>query len=158
MDPLGDVDFYIEEAKKVGMNITHVFDTHVHADHFSVARELAEATNAKLIMYKDTPAQYHFTKVDDGDKIILGNVEIQVMFTPGHTPEHICLLVTDHARGPEPWFLITGHTLMAGDVGRTELASQAEDGARALYDSLFNKLLKLPDYIEILPGAYAGSP
>lgn len=158
MDPLHDVDFYIREAKKSGLNITYVFDTHVHADHFSVARELAEVTGARLILYKDTPAQYEFTGVADGDKIRLGNVEIEVMFTPGHTPEHVCLLVTDHARGPEPWFVLTGHTFMVGDVGRTELASKAEEGARDLYDSLFNKLLKLDDYIEILPGAYAGSP
>lgn len=158
MDPLNDVDFYIREAKKSGLNITHVFDTHMHADHFSAARELAEITDAKLILYKDTPAQYQFTGAEDGDKIHLGNVEIEVMFTPGHTPEHISLLVTDHARGPEPWFVITGHTLMVGDAGRTELASKAEEGARDLYDSLFNKLLKLDDYIEILPGAYAGSP
>lgn len=158
MDPLDDIDFYIKEAKKEGLNITHVIDTHVHADHYSGARKLAEATGAKLIMYKDTPAQYPFMGVDDGEKIILGNVEIKIMFTPGHTPEHISLLVTDHSRGSEPWFVITGHTLMVGDVGRPDLASEAEEGANQLYDSIFNKLLKLEDHIEILPGAYAGSP
>lgn len=158
MDPLDDIDFYVEGARKVGMNITHVFDTHVHADHYSGARKLAEVTGAKLILFKDTPAKYDFTPITDGEQIVLGNVVIEAMHTPGHTPEHISLLVTDKTRGHEPWFVMTGHTLMVGDVGRTELASSLEEGANDLYDSLFNKLLKLDDHIEILPGAYAGSP
>ncbi|MGH7099481.1 MAG: hypothetical protein ACREE4_17715 [Stellaceae bacterium] len=86
----------------------------------------------------------------------LGNVVVDVMHTPGHTPEHICLLVTDRTRADEPWFVLTGHTLMVGDVGRTELASDAASGALTLFMSL-ERLKALPDYIEVLPGAYAGS-
>jgi len=86
----------------------------------------------------------------------LGNVAIRVMHTPGHTPEHISLLVTDRTRSDEPWFVLTGHTLMVGDLGRTELATKAEDGARDLYRSA-QRLKALPDHLEILPGAYSGS-
>ena len=81
---------------------------------------------------------------------------IQVLHTPGHTPEHISLLVTDRTRADEPWFVLTGHTLMVGDLGRTELATSAEEGARALFRTV-QRLKALPDYLEILPGAYSGS-
>ena len=94
--------------------------------------------------------------VSEGDVLDLGNVQIQVLHTPGHTPEHICLLVSDRTRGPEPWFLLTGHTLMVGDLGRTELAASADEGARMLFDTV-QRLKSLPDYLEILPGAFAGS-
>jgi glyoxylase-like metal-dependent hydrolase (beta-lactamase superfamily II) len=94
--------------------------------------------------------------VRDGDLLGLGNVTIRVLHTPGHTPEHICLLVTDRTRADEPWFAFTGHTLMVGDLGRTELATSAEDGARALFGSV-QRLKALPDYLEIFPGAYSGS-
>lgn len=86
----------------------------------------------------------------------VGNVEIEVIHTPGHTPEHICLLVRDRTRGEDPWFILTGHTLMVGDLGRTELASRAEDGARALFASVW-RLRALPDHVEVLPGAFSGS-
>lgn len=86
-----------------------------------------------------------------------GNVVIKVLHTPGHTPEHISLIVTDKTRGNEPWFVLTGHTLMVGDVGHTEVASEIEKGAEALYDNVFTKLLALDDHIEIYPGAFSGS-
>jgi len=94
--------------------------------------------------------------VREGDVLSLGNVSATILQTPGHTPEHICLLVTDRTRGDEPWFVFTGHALMVGDLGRTELASSAEDGATQLFRSM-NKLKALPDYVEVMPGAYAGS-
>ena len=92
----------------------------------------------------------------DGEVLELGNVTIKVLHTPGHTPEHISLLVTDRTRADEPWFALTGHTLMVGDLGRTELATSAEEGARTLFRSV-RRLKALPDYLEILPGAYSGS-
>jgi glyoxylase-like metal-dependent hydrolase (beta-lactamase superfamily II) len=94
--------------------------------------------------------------VGDGDNLDLGNVHVRVLHTPGHTPEHISLLVTDKSRGSEPWFLLSGHTLMVGDLGRTELASSAEQGARSLFETV-QRLKSLPDYVEVLPGAYSGS-
>jgi hydroxyacylglutathione hydrolase len=86
----------------------------------------------------------------------MGNVTIRVLHTPGHTPEHISLIVTDRTRSTEPWFVLTGHTLMVGDLGRTELATNVEEGARALFRTA--EILKtLPDHLEVLPGAYSGS-
>lgn len=158
VDPLeNEVDFYMEQAKVVGMEITHVFDTHLHADHISGGRTLADQAGARYVLHRSAMASFPFTAVDDGDDIVAGNVAIRVLHTPGHTPEHICLLVTDRTRGDRPWFALTGHTLMVGDVGRTELASAAEQGAADLYDSLFGKLLNLDDSIEVYPGAFSGS-
>jgi glyoxylase-like metal-dependent hydrolase (beta-lactamase superfamily II) len=86
----------------------------------------------------------------------LGNVAAKVLHTPGHTPEHICIVVTDSTRADQPWFVLTGHTLMVGDLGRTELAVSAEQGAKDLFQSV-RRLNALPDHVEVLPGAYAGS-
>jgi glyoxylase-like metal-dependent hydrolase (beta-lactamase superfamily II) len=108
------------------------------------------------VLFADAEVNFPFKGVRDGDVLQLGNVAIEVLHTPGHTPEHISLLVADRTRSQEPWFILTGHTLMAGDLGRTELAASAEDGARALFRSA-QMLKTLPDHLEILPGAYAGS-
>src|SRR5205823_53733 len=138
------------------MKIRYVVDTHVHADHISGGRKLAEMTGARYVLHASSGAGYEFFRVEDGDNLDLGNVQIRVLHTPGHTPEHISLLVTDKTRGPEPWFVLSGHTLMVGDLGRTELASSAEGGARTLFESV-QKLKALPDYVEVLPGAFSGS-
>jgi glyoxylase-like metal-dependent hydrolase (beta-lactamase superfamily II) len=108
------------------------------------------------VLFADAPAAAPFTGVQDGAVLQLGNVEARVLHTPGHTPEHICLLVTDRKRADEPWLVFTGHTLMVGDLGRTELASSADEGARALFRSI-GRLKALPDYVEVMPGAYSGS-
>lgn len=156
IDPLGDLDPYIAAAAATGMRICYVIDTHLHADHVSAGRALAEAAGAEYVLFAEAAANFPFRGARDGELFELGNAVITVLHTPGHTPEHISLLVTDRTRADEPWFAFTGHTLMVGDLGRTELATGAEDGARALFRSV--QLLKgLPDYLEILPGAYAGS-
>src|SRR5881409_2563623 len=138
------------------MKIRYVVDTHIHADHISGGRRLAEMTGARYVLHASRRAAYEFFPVEDGDNLDLGNVQVRLLHTPGHTPEHISLLVTDKTRGPEPWFLLSGHTLMVGDLGRTELASSAEQGARSLFETV-QKLKSLPDYLEVLPGAYSGS-
>ena len=138
------------------MKIRYVVDTHVHADHISGGRRLAEATGADYVLHESAEARFPFRGVTDNEELDLGNVRIRVLHTPGHTPEHIALVVTDKTRGLEPWFLLSGHTLMVGDLGRTELASSAEEGARSLFRSV-QKLKNLPDYLEVLPGAFAGS-
>lgn len=156
VDPVGDVEPYLRAAEQSGMRILYVIDTHVHADHISAGRALAEASGAEYVLSEKANVSLPFKAVRDGDELELGNVVLKVLHTPGHTPEHICLLVTDRTRAPEPWFVVTGHTLMVGDLGRTELAVSAEEGARDLFRSI-EKLKALPDYLAIMPGAYAGS-
>lgn len=156
VDPVGDIAPYIKTAQETGMRILYVIDTHIHADHVSAGRLLAETAGADYVLFAEANAASPFHGVRDGDVLPLGNVSVQVLHTPGHTPEHISLLVTDRTRSDEPWFALTGHTLMVGDVGRTELAATAEEGARILFRSL-QRLKMLPDYLEVLPGAFAGS-
>jgi hydroxyacylglutathione hydrolase len=156
VDPVDDVELYVAEAQRLGLRIRYVIDTHVHADHISGGRRLAEASGASYVLFEGAGAHFDYVPVSAGDELELGNVVVRVLHTPGHTPEHISLLVTDRARGREPWFVLTGHTLMVGDMGRTELAVSAEEGARALFQAA-QRLRALPDHIEVLPGAYAGS-
>ncbi|MBI5262355.1 MAG: MBL fold metallo-hydrolase [Bradyrhizobium sp.] len=156
VDPVGDIRPYRELAEATHTRIRYVIDTHLHADHRSAGRELAAATGADYVLFAGAKVAFPFRGARDGEVLDLGNVSIQVLHTPGHTPEHISLLVTDRTRGDEPWFVLTGHTLMVGDLGRTELATSAEDGARDLFRSV-QRLKALPDYLEVLPGAYSGS-
>jgi hydroxyacylglutathione hydrolase len=110
------------------------------------------------VLFAEAAANFPFRGVRDGEVLELGNVAIKVLHKPGHTPEHISLLVTDRTRADEPWFVLTGHTLMVGDLGRTELATSAEEGARALFQSV-QRLKALPDYLEVLPGrSLSGKP
>lgn len=156
VDPLGEIQPYLRAAETAGMHIRFVIDTHVHADHLSAARALAKAAGAEYVLSTEANVSFPFKGVRDGDVLPLGNVGATVLHTPGHTPEHICLVVTDRTRAEEPWFTLTGHTLMVGDLGRTELAVSAEQGAKDLFRSA-QRLKALPDYVEVLPGAYAGS-
>jgi hydroxyacylglutathione hydrolase len=156
VDPVGDIVPYHCAAEESGMRIRYVIDTHLHADHISAGRELAKAAGAEYVLFAEAKVGFPFLGVRDGDVLELGNVAIRVLHTPGHTPEHISLLVTDRTRAGEPWFVLTGHTLMVGDLGRTELATSADKGARALFRSA-QSLKALPDYLGIMPGAYSGS-
>ncbi|MBG0792473.1 MBL fold metallo-hydrolase [Methylocystis sp. H62] len=156
VDPVGDIAPYLGAAEETGMRIRYVIDTHLHADHLSAGRALAEAAGAEYVLFAEAQATFPFRGVRDGETLELGNVSIEVLHTPGHTPEHISLLVADQTRADEPWLALTGHTLMVGDLGRTELATSAEEGARALFRSA-QRLKCLPDYLEVLPGAYSGS-
>jgi hydroxyacylglutathione hydrolase len=134
----------------------HVVDTHVHADHVSGGRALADAAGGEYVLWTGAEVGYRFHGVADGDVLKLGNVELNVLHTPGHTPEHVSLVVVDRARGSTPWMALTGHTLMVGDMGRTELATSAKDGARDLFRSA-QRLRALPAHVEVLPGAFSGS-
>jgi hydroxyacylglutathione hydrolase len=156
VDPTEDIRRYQDAADSLGMRITYVVDTHAHADHLSGGRQLAETVGAAYVLHESTAPGYPFHAVREGDTLELGNVIVQVLHTPGHTPEHISLLVTDKRRAGEPWFILTGHTLMVGDLGRTELAGSPEEGARDLFHSA-QRLKALPDHIEVLPGAFSGS-
>lgn len=155
-DSIEQIEPYLRLSEQTGMKVRYVIDTHVHADHVSGDRRLAEATGADYVLHESAAARFQFRGVKDNEELDLGNVRIRVLHTPGHTPEHIALVVTDKTRGPDPWFLLSGHTLMVGDLGRTELATSAEDGARSLFRSI-EKLKHLSDYLEVLPGAFSGS-
>lgn len=156
VDPIGDIGRYLKESGDGNVAIRYVIDTHMHADHVSSGRELSEAAGAEYVMLAGTEANYTFRGVEDGETLHMGNTEVEVIHTPGHTPEHISLVVTDHARADEPWLVLTGHTLMVSAMGRTELATSAEEGARALFRSA-EKLRRLPDDLGVFPGAFAGS-
>ncbi|MGE0871621.1 MAG: MBL fold metallo-hydrolase [Kofleriaceae bacterium] len=152
-----EVEEYARFAASKGMQITHVFDTHVHADHRSGARALARLTGSRYCMHRSADVIFPFNSVDDGQLIELGNTIITVLHTPGHTPESICLLVSDLRRGPEPWFACTGDTLFVGSVGRPDLPGHERENAVQLRRSLQDKLLSLPDDLEIYPAHFAGS-
>jgi glyoxylase-like metal-dependent hydrolase (beta-lactamase superfamily II) len=156
VDPVGDPAPYLRVAKETGMDIRYVIDTHVHADHLSSARDLAREAGAEYVLHADAGARFEHRQVQDGTRLELGNVLVDVVHVPGHTPEHLALLVTDRTRAAEPWLALTGHTLMAGNMGRTELATSAEEGARALFESA-QRLRALPDYVAVFPGAFSGS-
>lgn len=156
VDPVDDPSAYLALADGLGTRIQFVIDTHLHADHLSTARTLTKAAGAEYVLHETAAAGGTFRPVRDGDELAVGNVSLRVLHLPGHTPEHIGLVVADRTRLAEPWLVLTGHTLMVGDMGRTELATSAEEGARALYRSA-ERLRALPDDVVLLPGAFAGS-
>lgn len=155
----GDEDWFIEEARKAQVDIRYVIDTHVHADHYSGGRALAQRVGAPYCLHESDRAlvKYGFEPLQDGQLLDVGNVKVEVLHTPGHTPDSVCLLVTDARRGAAPWFVITGDTLFVGAIGRPDLAGQEAEMAAVLYASLHAKLLTLPDELEIFPGHQAGS-
>ena len=159
VDPQQDIGPYVEAAAQKNMRITHIFETHIQADHASGAQSLARATGAPVLVHESAPVEFLHVDVRDGEQHDLGNVRITVLHTPGHTPDGISLLVTDQTRGPEPWFVLTGDTLFAGGVGRPDLLGQGAETALAeqLYESLTKKLLCLPDHIEVFPAHFSGS-
>lgn len=155
----GDEDWFIERARQAQVAITHVIDTHLHADHHSGGRALAQRTGAAYCLHASArPAvRFDFAPLHDGQVIDVGNVKVTVLHTPGHTPESVCLQVSDHRRGEDPWFVLTGDTLFVGAVGRPDLLGREREMAGQLFDSLHGKLLCLPDTLEVFPGHQAGS-
>jgi glyoxylase-like metal-dependent hydrolase (beta-lactamase superfamily II) len=152
-----DVQTYAAFAASKGMRITHVIDTHVHADHRSGGRELARLAGAAYCLHDSAEVSFPFAKLRDGEEIELGNTRLRVLHTPGHSPESICLLGTDLRRGTDPWFVLTGDTLFVGAVGRPDLPGRARENAARLYASIHDKLLSLSGDIEIYPGHFSGS-
>jgi len=152
-----DVDTYQAFAASKGMRITHVIDTHVHADHRSGGAALAKKAGAKYCLHASADVALPFAPLTDGEEIELGNTRAKVLHTPGHTPESLCLVVTDLRRGTDPWFVLTGDTLFVGAVGRPDLPGRARQNAGELHDSIHAQLLTLPDEIEVYPGHFAGS-
>jgi len=156
VDPGRDrVDDYLRLARKKGLRITHLLETHTHADHISGSRDLAALTKAAVVLHRSSAAVFDHVSVDDGDELVIGTVALKVLHTPGHTADSLCLLVTDRSRGGEPWFVLTGDTLFIGDVGRPDFGGA--HAAATMYDSLQRALLALPDSVEVYPGHGAGS-
>ena len=154
----GDEHAILARAEARGVQIRYVIDTHIHADHRSGGRQLAALTGAQYALHESQRTlPFDFLPLSDGQQLKAGNVSVEILHTPGHTPDSICLLVRDHSRSELPWFVLTGHTLFVGSVGRPDLHGRAEEMAHHLYDSVFGRLLTLPDELEIFPGAQAGS-
>jgi glyoxylase-like metal-dependent hydrolase (beta-lactamase superfamily II)/rhodanese-related sulfurtransferase len=158
IDPQRDIDIYIDEARELGVVITHILQTHLHADFVSGQLDLAEKTGAKIYVAKSAKCTFDHVPLSEGDTIEIEDIVIKVLETPGHTPEHLCYVVTDTTRGEAPVCAFVGDTLFVGDVGRPDLfPDRAEELAGKLYHSLFDKILKLPDFCEVLPAHGAGS-
>ncbi len=158
IDPRRDVGIYLDAAAAMGMKITHILQTHLHADFVSGHLDLAEATGAVIVAPKSGNCEFKHQPVVEGDSLRIDDLEIQVLETPGHTPEHLSYVVIDHARGPEPTATFCGDTLFVGDVGRPDLfPGMAIDLATKLYGSLHDKLMNLPPFCEVYPAHGAGS-
>ena len=153
----GDEVWFIEQAMAQNVTITHVIETHVHADHYSGGHELARRVGASYCLHENAAVTFPYVKLHEGDVIEVGNVKVTVMHTPGHTLDSITLAVSDIRRSEEPWFLLTGDTLFVGSIGRPDLAGKEKEMAAMLFDSLHNKILTLPDTVEIFPAHQAGS-
>ncbi len=171
VDPIRDVEPYLTVARAEGLRVTHVTETHIHADFVSGARELVARTGAALLLSAEggTDWQYAFAERDgarllhDGDQIRVGNIQLDVLHTPGHTPEHLAFLITDSLRDAGPMGLLSGDFVFVGDVGRPDLLERAahvantmDASARLLFQSL-DRFRALPDHLQVWPGHGAGS-
>ena len=159
VDPQRDVELYLKAAAEQGATVRHIFETHLHADFVSGHRELAARTGAKIYMGAQSGATFEHVPVSDGFELKFGKASISVLETPGHTPESICLVVTDAEESSAPWAVLTGDTLFIGDVGRPDLSPRHTPAQLAglLYDSLHTKLMTLPDSVLVYPAHGAGS-
>jgi hydroxyacylglutathione hydrolase len=161
VDPRRDVDAYVAEAKEHGLHIERVIETHIHADFLTGHLELAAATGAQICYSEGADIEFPFVPLRDGQRISLGEVTLEILATPGHTPESISIVVYEHADDEVPYGVCTGDTLFVGDVGRPDLLAgtglSSEKLARSLYESLHDKLLKLPDATRVFPAHGAGS-
>ena len=159
IDPQRDVAIYLEAAEEKGLRIRHIFETHLHADFVSGHKELAARTGATIHIGAQANAGFPHSALRDGSEVGMGSLRIRALETPGHTAESVCLVVTDSEQSPDPWCVLTGDTLFIGDVGRPDLSPRhtPQELAGLLYDSLHQKLLRLPDSTLVYPAHGAGS-
>jgi hydroxyacylglutathione hydrolase len=156
IDPKWDIEDYLALADEHGFQIAHVLETHNHADHVSGKGRLRRATRATIHVPAAAEVAFEHEPMADGDFVTVGGVRIAALATPGHRPEHTAYVISDAARGEEPWLVVTGDSLFVGDVARPDLAVEPEEGARALFHSL-GRLLELDDFAEVWPGHIGGS-
>ena len=161
IDPQRDVDQYLDDARKEGIEIKYILETHLHADFVSGHRELAEKTGAQIVFGKSASYQHDHIKAQDGYRITFGDIELSFIETPGHTPESICIMAKDKSDESSPAILFTGDTLFVGDVGRPDLVGSkgysAEQMAAMMYESIHDKILILPEETLVYPAHGAGS-
>ena len=159
VDPQLEIEPYLEAAGQKAMRVSHIIETHVQADHVSGARRLAAATGAPILMHEAAAVDFPHVAIADGEEHEMGNVRMTFLHTPGHTPDGVSVVVTDKSRAAEPWFVVTGDTLFSGGVGRPDLLGAGAERhlAEQLYDSLYGKLLTLPDHLEIYPAHFGGA-
>lgn len=159
VDPKRDIQDYLEISYQEGMNITHIVNTHLHADHISGDQELAAATGADIYINDGVEIDYPHKPIEHGDTLTLGAAKIEVLHTPGHTPNSISLVVTDTSRASDPQMILTGDLLFVGDVGRPDLpgAEILDDQVENLYNSLYTTLAQYPDHLEVYPAHGEGS-
>jgi len=155
IDPAEDIDKYLRQAENDFSDVTAIVDTHIHGDHVSGARELSHKTGAPIYMFESSDVRFDFVPLKDGGEIDVGNTSLQVLWTPGHTLESMSLLYIDHKRSESPWAVFSGDTLFVGDIGRLDFTGAGT--FRQMYESLYGKLLSLPDYLELYPAHYVGS-
>jgi hydroxyacylglutathione hydrolase len=156
VDPAFEIEQYLDEAERRGVRLVRVLETHTHADHLSGHGRLALEHGLPVSIHPLAEPAYPFDALEDGAEIVLGDVVLRAVHTPGHRPEHTCFAVIDRARADEPWVVLTGDSLFVGDVARPDLAVEAREGAEALFRSL-RRLVELGDGIEVYPGHVAGS-
>lgn len=159
VDPERHVERYLQAAQQHGVRITHIFDTHLHADHITGSNELAARTGAKIYVHPGVEAGYPHEDLHDGDRFRFGAAELEVIETFGHTPNSVSFAVTDHSRSEDVFALLTGDLLFIGDIGRPDLAGAdlLEEQVKNLYDSLYVKLARFPDWVEVYPAHGEGS-
>ena len=163
VDPRRDIGVYLDEAAHGSLQIDRVIETHLHADFLSGHLELADRTGAVICYGQGAEVEFPVELLTDGQRLSLGEVTLEILATPGHTPESICVVVYEHPDDPGPYGVLTGDTLFVGDVGRPDLLASAgadlsaETLARRLYRSLHDKLLTLPDDTRVFPAHGAGS-
>lgn len=160
IDPRRDVDVYLDLARRNNARITHILETHIHADFVSGARELSARTGAPISVGASDEYGFPHTSLQDGDTLALGKIKLQVLHTPGHTPEHVSFVVSGGKGAKEAWGLFSGDTVFAGEVGRPDLlgAGSEEKLAADLFHSLHEKILALGDEVEVYPAHGQGSP
>ena len=156
-DPLWDVEPYLATARRKASRIRYAIDSHSHADHVSGARRLAAMTGAELVLPELAQVTYDATRVAHGDRLRMGEVTMEMVHVPGHRPEQMNLLVTDHSRSDDPWCLLTADFLLVGDIARPDLAQDGVEGASTIFDVSIPRLRTLPDFVEVYPGHVAGS-
>ena len=156
VDPAYAIEPYLEEAARRELRVVRVLETHTHADHVSGHGRLALEREVPVSIHPLAEPAYPFEPLVDGDEIVVGNIAVRVIHTPGHRPEHSCFAVADRSRADEPWLLLTGDSLFVGDAARPDLAVEAREGAEGLFHSL-HRLLELDDGVEVYPGHVAGS-